>query len=331
MPLPVTKRQFDRLGDRLIADERPSEADLADLETALAAYQEVLEQVKVHLRDLGFAATPRVKTTTTMTDKLRRTPGMDLSRMQDIAGARITVRNLAAQDQAKDKISEFYTARGCRWREIDRRIDPRFGYRAVHLVVHVDELPVEIQIRSELQDSWAQIVERLGDRWGRGIRYGQDPENPEGIVRSGENVLTRRKLLEILMTLSDTILSVEQSRRALDSIRQVLVELDSDWQELQSLATLELLTSKVSPALDAERSASAAALTARSQELDAEARELLAIPAGNLTNAQMRRIIEINLGFVRRDSDALTERVAAQERQLRAILQVVAGATDEGA
>ena len=75
------------------------------------------------------------------------------------------------------------------------------------------------------------------------------------------------------------------------------MELDSDWQELQSRATPELLTSKVSPALAAERSASAAALTARSQELDAEARELLAIPAGNLTNAQMRRIIEINLGF----------------------------------
>lgn len=331
MPLPVTKRQFDRLGDRLIADERPSEADLADLETALAAYQEVLEQVKVHLRDLGFAATPRVKTTTTMTDKLRRTPGMDLSRMQDIAGARITVRNLAAQDQAKDKISEFYAARGCRCREIDRRIDPRFGYRAVHLVVHVDELPVEIQIRSELQDSWAQIVERLGDRWGRGIRYGQDPENPEGIVRSGENVFTRRKLLEILMILSDTILSVEQARRALDSIKQVLVELDSELQELQSGATPELLTSNVSLDLDAELSVSVAALTARSQELDAEARELLAIPAGNLTKAQMRRIIEINLGFVRRDSGALTEQVAATERRLRAILQLVAGATDEGA
>jgi hypothetical protein len=131
MPLPMTKGEFNRLGDRLIAHERPAEADLAQLRAVLAVYQEVLGQVKVHLRDLGFAPTDRVKTTTTMTDKLRRTHGMELSRVQDLAGARITVLNLAAQDEAKDKIGEFYTAQGCRWREIDRRKDPRYGYRAL--------------------------------------------------------------------------------------------------------------------------------------------------------------------------------------------------------
>ena len=103
--------------------------------------------------------------------------------------------NLAAQDEARDRISEFYTTEGSRWRVIDRREDPRFGYRALHLVVFVDDLPVEIQIRTELQDTWAQIVERLADRWGRGIRYGEDPEHPDSIVRSGKVVVTRRQHL----------------------------------------------------------------------------------------------------------------------------------------
>jgi ppGpp synthetase/RelA/SpoT-type nucleotidyltranferase len=329
MPLPMTKGEFNRLGDRLIAHDNPSEADLAVLETALAAYQEVLEQVKVHLRDLGFAPTTRPKTTPTITDKLRRTHGMELSRIQDLAGARITVRNLTAQDEAKDKITEFYTAQGCGWREIDRRTDPRFGYRAMHLVVHVDGLPVEIQIRTELQDSWAQIFERLGDRWGRGIRYGQDPESPESIVRSGESVYTRRDLIALLMTLSNTIWTVELQRRALEAMRRVLAEMDSVLQKVQSSASPELSANKIPP--DAAAGLKPMAfLEARSEELETEDRELLAIPLAELTQAQLRHLLEVGLGLLTRDSDVLASTVATAEQQLRDILQVVAGATDEG-
>ena len=330
MPLPITKGEFNRLGDRLIAHENPSEADLAVLATALAAYQEVLGQVKVHLRDLGFAPTTRPKTTPTITDKLRRTHGMELSRIQDLAGARITVRNLTAQDEAKDKISEFYTAQGCRWREIDRRKDPRFGYRAMHLVVHFDGLPVEIQIRTELQDSWAQIFERLGDRWGRGIRYGQDPENPESIVRSGKSVYTRRELLALLMTLSNTIWSVELQRRAQEALRHLLAELDSVLQQLQSRASPELSASKIPPDVVAGLN-SIAFLKTRSEDLDTEDRELLAMAPSDLTQAQLRRLLEVSVGLLTHDNHVLAGKVATTEQQLRDILHVVAGATDEGA
>jgi Region found in RelA / SpoT proteins len=77
--------------------------------------------------------------------------------VQDLAGARITVRDLAAQDEARDKINEFYASCGCACGQVDRRKDPRFGYRAVHLV-GIDELLVEIQIRTELQNTWASTI-----------------------------------------------------------------------------------------------------------------------------------------------------------------------------
>jgi ppGpp synthetase/RelA/SpoT-type nucleotidyltranferase len=331
MPLPMTKIAFDRLGERLIAHQSPSEADLADLHTAPAAYQEVLGQVKLDLRDLGFAPTDRVKATTTMIDKLRRTPGMDLSRMQDLAGARITVRNLAAQDEAKDKISEFYTTQGSPVREIDRRIDPRFGYRAMHLVVRVDELPVEIQIRTELQDSWAQIVERLGDTWGRGIRYGQEPEDAETIVATyDEEVFDRRDLLALLMTLSDAIWSTERNRRILNESKQVLTVMDSMWQKLQAGAWPELLDSKIPPGLFPERDVLVAALTARYEQLDAEVRELLPIQAADLTNAQLRRMLEILIDFLRRDNTTLAAGIVRDEQRMRDMLNVIAAAADEG-
>ncbi|GGI66943.1 hypothetical protein GCM10010116_62080 [Microbispora rosea subsp. aerata] len=51
------------------------------------------------------------------------------------------------------------------------------------MIAFLDGIPVEIQVRTELQDVWAQILERLADQWGRGIRYGDAPENPEVLVR----------------------------------------------------------------------------------------------------------------------------------------------------
>jgi hypothetical protein len=68
MPLPMAKGELNRLGDRLIASKTPSAADLDILAVALGAYQDVLERVKAHLRNLGLAPSGRVKTTTTMTD-----------------------------------------------------------------------------------------------------------------------------------------------------------------------------------------------------------------------------------------------------------------------
>jgi hypothetical protein len=91
---------------------------------------------------------------------------------------------------------------GCRCRLIDRRADPRYGYRAVHLIVRIDQMPLEIQIRTQMQDTWANIVERLADRWGRGIRYGQDPEVPSWLTE-------RRDFITALTNLSDQTAPLE--------------------------------------------------------------------------------------------------------------------------
>jgi hypothetical protein len=53
MPLPVSKGALNRLGDRLIANESIAPADLEELASVLAAYQQVLDRVKAQIRDLG--------------------------------------------------------------------------------------------------------------------------------------------------------------------------------------------------------------------------------------------------------------------------------------
>jgi hypothetical protein len=256
---------------------------------------------------------------------------MQLSRVQDLAGARIVVRDLSAQDEVRDRIIQFYVSQDCKYREVDRRKDPRFGYKAVHLVVQLDEIPVEIQIRTELQDTWAQIVERLADRWGRGIRYGQDPEDPEAVVRSGDFVASRREALDLLMTLSGAITAVEETRRSVEANEQALGLLATMLGEnLYARADPQRLASKIPPEMVPVRAGLAEMLVKYEADLDTETRGLLDT-GSDMTGAQLVRMAEISNVLLARRSAERAATLHGGERRLRDILQLIAGATDEGA
>jgi ppGpp synthetase/RelA/SpoT-type nucleotidyltranferase len=170
---------MDRLGRRLTEARTPSEEDLDLLEKILVAYDETLSEVRQRLAELGFTPTTRLKTTGTLIDKLRREVGMGFKGMQDIAGARLVVEgNHSVQDEVVSKIIDHFSTDDRPPRTIDRRQKPSWGYRAVHVIVTVDGLPAEVQVRTQLQDVWAQTVERLADSWGRDIRYGGEPSDP---------------------------------------------------------------------------------------------------------------------------------------------------------
>lgn len=154
---------------------------------------------------MGYAASTRVKTTGVLIEKLRRESSR-LSQVQDLAGARIVLSDRRQQDEAVERITTFFIERCQKPCEVkDRRVEPSHGYRAVHVIVFTDGIPVEIQVRTELQDVWAQILERLADHWGRGIRYGEEPESPGAIVRVGGRRETRREMLDSLGKLGELI------------------------------------------------------------------------------------------------------------------------------
>jgi Region found in RelA / SpoT proteins len=175
VPLPFSKNQARRLGERLKTADCPSVEDLALLQSLLDAYDEALEVAAKQARDsLNVRVSPRIKTTGTIIEKLRRL-GAPLSTIQDLAGMRIVMDEggRLAQDSLVARLSDLFEDPARPVKKIDRRVDPRSGYRAVHLVVHVNNVPVEIQIRTKLQHEWAELFEKLADRLGRGIRYGQ--------------------------------------------------------------------------------------------------------------------------------------------------------------
>jgi Region found in RelA / SpoT proteins len=176
------------------------------------AYQAIADQVERRLGELGFQATTRVKTTGTLVDKLRRDSTLKLRSVHDLSGARIVIDgNLNDQDAAKTRVVEEFAS--CPRPPVvkDRRETPSHGYRAVHVIAFPENMPIEIQIRTALQNIWAQYTESLGDRWGRGLRYGTGPDDPDS--PAGEPYvpgLTRAQVVEVWARVSELFYDFEQ-------------------------------------------------------------------------------------------------------------------------
>jgi ppGpp synthetase/RelA/SpoT-type nucleotidyltranferase len=183
--LPASRSQLSRMGKRLAAG-RETVADRELYEQTLDAYDQAQIFVTNALQGatwpdlLGeLAVSGRTKSIDTLIQKLQRTPGLQLPYIHDIAGVRV-VGGLTLRLQrtfAESLAAAFGVPND---RIIDRIAVPQSGYRALHVVVEVSGIPVEIQVRTRLQSLWADIYERLADSWGRQIRYGDPPdENPE--------------------------------------------------------------------------------------------------------------------------------------------------------
>jgi ppGpp synthetase/RelA/SpoT-type nucleotidyltranferase len=143
------------------------------------------------LRTIGLEPITRLKTSGTIVDKLRRQPAIDLKHVHDLAGARIVQpTTLDKQDEVASMITEAFPGSEL----LDRREIPSFGYRAIHVISRVERCPVEIQLRTHYQDTWAQAMEFFGDRWGRAIRYGGEPVDPESRDGSADGP-TRRETI----------------------------------------------------------------------------------------------------------------------------------------
>ena len=156
-----TNEEINRLGDRLRKDEETIE-DSELLNKFRASFDESFKNVIQKLRkiidneDKCILNDRQTKTHQSIKDKLKRIPKMNLSRMQDIRGCRIVVEggNIQAESILKEIKSIFEKP------NIKIRNDNETGYRAIHIIVKEDGHPVEIQLRTVLQDLWANWCEK---------------------------------------------------------------------------------------------------------------------------------------------------------------------------
>lgn len=168
----LTKSKVDQLGERLRQGAHTDD-DLRLLDQYRRSFGEAYHAVVQTLLRLRQAPTGRpAKSTGAIIAKLRR-ESIRLSQVQDIAGCRIVVEHVPAQDELVQALSVAFPKMAV----IDRREKPSNGYRAVHLVVEAAGSLIEVQVRTSLQHLWAELSEKAADVLDPLIKYGGGPSD----------------------------------------------------------------------------------------------------------------------------------------------------------
>jgi hypothetical protein len=83
------------------------------------------------------------------------------------------------------------------------------------------------------QDSWAQVVERLGDRWGRGIRYGEPPSEPD-LSATGEQ--TRAQFFASVLSWGHELDDAERNEQAFEEFQEQIRDLEARYGRVPQAA-----------------------------------------------------------------------------------------------
>lgn len=131
---------------------------------------------KVHGR---IDVTQRLKRLDTLIDKLEREQG-HVTQMHDIGGVRALLPSIDHVYAVSRRLRKTWTIIRVR----DYIAEPKSsGYRALHLIVKRMSYPIEVQLRTEAQDAWANLVENYGRETGIGLKFGAgDADTQERFV-----------------------------------------------------------------------------------------------------------------------------------------------------
>lgn len=238
--LPRSGSSLSRLGKRLALGSA-SETDINEYDEFIIWAQFVAELLEDELRGIDWPSilhravqprvTSRAKSKDTLVQKLQMRPGLQLPRIRDIIGARI-VANVTLSEQDR-MVSHLYEHFDCTEPSqiIDRRQVPSAGYRAVHLEVKINNVYMEIQVRTAWQDEWAEMFEGMADTWGREIRYVPALINDTALVEGGTG--TRQAVVDIARNLSVNIIAAAE--RVEDKLAQSSQRLIAASEGLQAL------------------------------------------------------------------------------------------------
>ena len=169
-----SNKDLDLLGESIRTDTMtPNDWELF-YEVRLE-WRKVLTNIEIDLdkefSSRGFELTSRLKNFRTLREKLRRS-NLKLSSIRDVIGSRLVIPDsLEIQNVVVHEVTAKIA--NDRSKVVDRRVHSNHGYRAVHIELRRDGTICEIQVRTQLQDSWARTSEAFGELVGRGIRYGE--------------------------------------------------------------------------------------------------------------------------------------------------------------
>lgn len=161
---------------QLIADQ------LAVIEEFRAQFSQPLNSMSNSLRSylstcrIDGEVSQRLKRMPTIIDKIvNRESKTDLSRMRDIGGCRVVVT--ASNPGVLYDLADYVVDRNVGTRVIDYVAEPRpSGYRALHLEVSRQSLPIEVQLRTPAMHRWAETMEAFSDLLGENFKQDGDSD-----------------------------------------------------------------------------------------------------------------------------------------------------------
>ena len=232
----VSRSQVRRAGERLRRDEPPTEADRQIYADYRDTFAEPLREVAETIGSFadGAPVQSRLKRFETVVEKLRRSTS-DLSRLEDIAGCRVILPTMVEQHQTRNRIRASWDI----VRERDYQTTPRDGYRALHIVVRAKDRPVEVQVRTEMEDLWANASEALANRLDPEIKYGGGPPDVRDLLDSMSRVCevadsaeaVRHALLAVgTGQLADRLSAPRSMTDATKALFQAMARMDRDVQ-----------------------------------------------------------------------------------------------------
>lgn len=236
-----SKSRISRLGKALISTSPPPAEPLEELHELLIVYDAALDVAVARIREhVNVQPTSRLKNTGTILEKLRRSGGGSLGNIQDLAGIRIVLDcDLTEQIRFARRVEKIFSDEARLPKIVDRRFEESRGYRAVHVIVTIEGRPVEVQIRTTLQHQWANLFEKFADIVGRGIRYGEPPDEWT-LLFDVEFELTARSVLAdpgTAKNVRDYATQIQQGEGALDLIIANFMALSNEIRACEMVAT----------------------------------------------------------------------------------------------
>lgn len=129
--------------------------------------------------------TQRLKRTPTLIGKLGRHPGT-VTQMHDIGGVRAAVPTLPQIYTVRRRLLKSWTI----VRERDYIENPKEdGYRALHLVVLRKGFAIEVQIRTAMQNFWANMVEEISRDLRTDYKFGDGDDGTRELLTSVSEVI----------------------------------------------------------------------------------------------------------------------------------------------
>lgn len=236
-----SKTRVSRAG-QAIRDNNASEEDVRVIEEWRAAHRAVLNTfqaiLRTRTRNTNIAVAQRHKRKRTIYDKLQRFPGMQLARMDDVAGCRLIFQTLDELHSFREKLhkARFKHIRKNEPDKYDYIRNPKnTGYRGIHDVYsynvnsptgkHLEGLLIELQFRTLVQHSWATAVEIIGFI----------TENQPKFERGDDRYLRAMSLAsDILARAHEDLTGPNQSATDLEVVERFL-ELDNEINLIRTL------------------------------------------------------------------------------------------------